>query len=161
MSDENTCPLADDFEAAAMDARGKDNPTFMVELAWKAGLVISDALRSYFDVGGPQRCVVCDASRNTTMDIQLHHLEAHAQRLSYLMMGIEEVVSGVTGKPPPTEDEVLRRVVKTKIQDAKRDRRPTLRISDELRAVVRNWPEGSRQVKDQPPTPIPPDETLE
>lgn len=140
-------PLADDLEKAGLDARGANQDTFMVELPWKAGPIIAEALREYFSPDRSQFCIYCMSHRELGIDRAIDVLLDTTYQLSCLMAEVETICTEQVGVAPPHGNELTRERLRTEIktglyQQRMQARRPTQRIpvSDELRAVVREWP---------------------
>lgn len=155
-------PLADDLDEAWLAAKAAGKDKILVEIPATAAVTIAIALRSYFGIGAPMHCFACGYARNSEIDTAIDNLRSEATRLSLLLMTIEDVVYTAAGKEPPTTDDVLRQTIKQDLRDARMNPRPrhTPIVSQELRAIVREWPEGSKEVKDQESTRLPPDESM-
>jgi|ERR1044071_6358675 hypothetical protein len=138
---EKDVPLAADFEAAGIGAKQKGDEFFLCQLPWKAGIVIADALRNYFDVEAPMRCFVCDQSRNTKIDMAIEDLADQIHKLSYVMLGIESLFEETDFKIP-TNAEAQEERIKMDLRARKMPRRwmrQPIPISDELRLIVKEW----------------------
>jgi hypothetical protein len=141
-------PLADDLEKAGMDARQAGVDEFVVKLPWRAGLVIAECVREYFNEERAPPCFVCGHHRETEIDRALECLDDAAFRLAYLIHDIETICTEQTGNVPLKGDDLLRERLKTEIKSGLAKQRVQMRrgkqklpISDELRAIVTAWPE--------------------
>jgi hypothetical protein len=142
MTDDDSIPLADDFDAAATSAQQAGEEYFAVKLPWQAGVVIAGALRSYFGAQSPMRCFVCDNARNNEIDMVIDRLQDEAQRISMLLMSIEGVMEEQTGTPAPTLADVKKARAESYLRDARSlPKRPHMPYSDELRAIAIAWKE--------------------
>jgi hypothetical protein len=127
--------LADDLDKAGMDARAAGQETFKVEMPWRAGVVIADALRNYFSPHSAMRCAVCDSARSTAIDVSIDVLADEVHKLGYVMSGIESLLAERAGLHVPSGEEARRERIRTEIR-TQRLRQPPITLDETVRARV-------------------------